>query len=169
MPSTACKETTKFNWNLFKFVCALFDTIPCSLWACNHLLSNPRLFSSYPLKIFSTVCSQQYCFSHFLPVRMYFLSLYHFTAFFFFSFFILNSSSLLPFLCCLSFSIHSWNKAGICFTVSLSSAPNQLFSLPHLYFIIFSPLSLPSIPSAWHSSSDWYYCIRLNKTCPLQL
>lgn len=100
MPSTACKETTKFNWNLFKFFCALFDTIPCSLWACNHLLSNPRLFSSYPLKIFSTVCSQQYCFSHFLPVRMYFLSLYHFTVFFFFPF---SFWTLLP--CCLSYVV----------------------------------------------------------------
>lgn len=167
MPSTEYKETTKFNWNLLKFVQYLIlYLILCELAT---IFCQIQDFSPVgPLKIFSTVCSQQYCFSCLLPARMYFLSLFYFTAFFF-PFFNLNSSSLLPFLCCLSFSIHSWKKAGTCFTVSFSSTPHQLFSLPHLYFIIFSPLSLLSIPPAWHSSSGKHRCIRLNKTCPLHL
>lgn len=42
-----------------------------------------------PLNIFSTICSPQYCFSHLFLARMNFLSLFHFTAFLSFFFYIL--------------------------------------------------------------------------------
>lgn len=86
-----------------------------------------------PLNIFSTICSPQYCFSHLFLARMNFLSLFHFTAFLSFFFFIF-SSSLLPFLCSLSFFLQAWNKAGICFTVSFSSTPH--LSLPLFYYLL---------------------------------
>lgn len=44
---------------------------------------NPYVFPVSLLKIFSTICSPQYCFSHLLPARKNFLSLFHFTVSFF--------------------------------------------------------------------------------------
>lgn len=87
-----------------------------------------------PLKIFSTICSPQYCFQPFVSCQNEFSQSLSFHSFSFLFFFYIFSSSLLPFLCSLSFSLHAWNKAGICFTVSFSSAPH--LSLPLFYYLL---------------------------------
>lgn len=84
-----------------------------------------------PFKVFPTACSSQYCSRQFLPITMNFLSLFHSIVGFFFT---SLRSSLLPFLCSLSFSFHSWNRAGICFFVGLISIPQQVFSLSFTLF-----------------------------------
>lgn len=50
IPSTEYKESTKFNWNVLKFLSAVFNLIPYTLCIYNHLLSNSIFFSSQPFK-----------------------------------------------------------------------------------------------------------------------
>jgi len=137
---------TGMCWN---FVCAVFNTIPYTLCAYHHPYQIQDFSPVSPLKIFSTICSPQYCFSHLLPDRTNFPSLFHFTAFL--SCFDPELFFLLPFLCSLSFSFYSWNKAGICFTVSFSSTPHQLFSLslPLFYHL------LSTVSPSYSTSLTW--------------
>lgn len=136
---------TEIYWNLFVHYLILYPIL-CELATIFYQIQDFSPVS--PLKIFSTICSQQYCFSHFLPVRMYFLSLFHFTVFW--GFFCLFHSELFfsAAFFMLSVLFHSFLEQVRHMFHCLSSAPHQLFSLPHLYFIIFSPLSLPFIPPA---------------------
>lgn len=78
------------------------------------------------------------------------------------------NSSLLPFLCSLSFSFYSWYRAGICFFVSLTSVPKQLFSLSltlffHLLSIcLFLILHQPDmVGQATPLDESWKTCLLL--------
>lgn len=138
IPSTEYKESTKFNWNVQKVACAVFNTIPYILCTYNHLLSNSGFFSSWPFKnIFHNLLTT-ILFQSFVACQNEFCQSLSFHSFPFLFFLSLNSSSLLPFLCSLSFSFHSQNRAGSCSTVCLSSTPHQLFSpsLPLFYLLL---------------------------------